>query len=154
VSTLDLYRELQAVTPDSLQSLLHDLFEVNAEWRLETEHATARRQADGTWQVTLDVHARKLVYDTAGVDTEVPLDEWILIGVFARGEDPRDELSRPLYLQRHRIRSGPQTIAVTVAAEPDLAGIDPHHVLDWEEGEDDDNIEAVVVEGRAASPPR
>ena len=29
LTTLDLYRELQAVTPDSLQYLLHDLFEAN-----------------------------------------------------------------------------------------------------------------------------
>ena len=45
-TTLDLYRELQAVTPDSLQSLLHDLFEVNTFWELETERATAE-QTDG-----------------------------------------------------------------------------------------------------------
>src|SRR4030095_8981115 len=31
-TTLDMYRELQAVTPDSLKPLLHDLFEVNTFW--------------------------------------------------------------------------------------------------------------------------
>ena len=30
--------------------------------------------------------------------------------------------------------------------EPVLAGIDPHHLLDWEEKEGDDNIDAVIVE--------
>src|SRR4029079_7583767 len=29
---LDMYKELQAVTPDSLKPLLHDLFELNAFW--------------------------------------------------------------------------------------------------------------------------
>jgi len=33
----------------------------------------------------------------------------------------------------HRIRSGDQTITVTVPREPALAGIDPYHLLDWEE---------------------
>ncbi len=42
-TTLDLYRELQAVTPDSLQPLLHDLFEVNTFWELETERASAEQ---------------------------------------------------------------------------------------------------------------
>ena len=43
-------------------------------------------------------------------------------------------------MQLHRIRSGEQTITVTVPREPVLAGIDPYHLLDWEDA-DDDNIE-------------
>ncbi|WP_237144695.1 M1 aminopeptidase family protein [Pontibacter pamirensis] len=124
-TTLDLYRELQAVTPDSLQYLLHDLFEVNTYWELETERATATQTEAGTWQVTLDVQARKLVSDSAGVETEVPMNDWIQIGVFAKG----DELKEPLYLQKHRIRSGTQTVKVTVPREPARAGIDPHYLL-------------------------
>ncbi len=142
-TTLDLYHELQAVTPDSLQYLLHDLFEVNTFWELDAERATAEQTPTGTWQVTLDVQARKVVADSAGTETEVPMDEWVPIGVFARGE-PGDELSAPLYLKMHRIRLGEQTITVMVTREPALAGIDPHHLLDWEEGEDDDNIEGVM----------
>ena len=62
-TSLDLYRELQAVTPDSLRYLLHDLFEANTFWELETERATAKQTAAGAWQVTLDVQARKVVVD-------------------------------------------------------------------------------------------
>ena len=29
------------------------------------------------------------------------------------------------------------------AHKPDLAGIEPYHLLDWEERDDDDNIETV-----------
>jgi hypothetical protein len=93
--------------------------------------------------VTLNVHARKIVYDSAGVETEMPMNECIPIGVFAAREPGHDELSAPLYLRKHRIRSGDQTIIVTVSGNPILAGIDPHHLLDWEEKEDDDNIEEV-----------
>lgn len=143
VTTLDLYRELQEVTPDSMRYLLHDLFEVNTLWQLETKSATSIETKAGTWQVTLSVHARKIVYDSAGVETEVPIDESIPIGIFAMHESGRDELSAPLYLKKHRIRSGNQTIVVTVSGKPVLAGIDPNHLLDWEEKEDDDNIEQV-----------
>lgn len=145
VTTLDLYRELQAVTPDAFQYLLHDLFEVNTFWELETTGATAEQTADGNWQVTLAVQARKVVVDETGVETELPMDELIEIGIFApAGED--DELSEPLYLQMHRIHSGEQRITVTVPHQPLLAGIDPYHLLDWEESEDDDNIERVAIE--------
>jgi ABC-type transport system involved in multi-copper enzyme maturation permease subunit len=143
-TTLDLYRELQAVTPDSLQYLLHDLFEVNTYWVLETERVMAEQTQAGAWQVTLDVRARKLVADSAGVETVVPMDEMVQIGVFAPGADG-DELGAPLYVQMHRIRSGEQTITVTAPHKPVLAGIDPYHLLDWEERGDDDNIEEVKL---------
>ena len=51
-------------------------------------------------------------------------------------------LGEPLYVQRHRIRSGRQTITVTVSAKPARGGIDPYNLLDWEEG---DNIEPIEV---------
>jgi hypothetical protein len=144
-TTLDLYRELRAVTPDSLQPLLRDLFEVNTFWELEAQRVTAEQTRAGTWQVTLDVRARKVVADSAGVETEVPMDERVQIGVFARGADG-DELGAPLYVRMHRIRSGEQTITVTVPRQPVLAGIDPYHLLDVIELENDDNIEQVKVE--------
>ena len=78
------------------------------------------------------------------VETEVPMDEGVEIGVFAPTEQG-GELSEPLYVQMHRIRSGEQTITVTVPRQPVLAGIDPYHLLDWEERADDDNIEGVEV---------
>jgi hypothetical protein len=143
-TTLDLYRELQAVAPDSLQYLLHDLFEVNTFWELETERVTAEQTQAGSWQVTLDVRARKVVVDEAGVETEVPLDEAMEIGVFAPANEG-DELGEPLYVQMHRIRSGEQTITVAVPRQPVLAGIDPYHLLDVVELENDDNIGAVEI---------
>jgi hypothetical protein len=44
----------------------------------------------------------------------------------------------------HRIRSGEQTITVTVPRKPVRAGIDPYHLLDWEQPEADDNITRVT----------
>jgi aminopeptidase N len=127
-TSLDLYRELQAVTPDSLQYLLHDLFEANTYWELETERATARQIQAGTWQVTLDVRARKVVVDSAGVETLVPMDDWVEVGVFAPTEKGKG-LGEPLYVRKHRIHSGEQTITVTVQGKPAHAGIDPNHLL-------------------------
>ncbi|HYW30129.1 MAG TPA: hypothetical protein VE869_01400, partial [Gemmatimonas sp.] len=49
-TTLDLYRELKAITPDSLKPLLHDLFEINAYWELEAAGATAKPNEAGGWE--------------------------------------------------------------------------------------------------------
>ena len=124
------------MTPDAYQYLLRDLFEKNTFWELETERATAQQTAAGAWQVTLDVRARKVVVDEVGHETEVPMDDWIEIGVFDEGER---------YLLKHRIHSGKQTITVTVPQKPSRAGIDPRHLLSdlWET---DKNVKAIGFE--------
>ncbi|RNI23559.1 ABC transporter permease/M1 family aminopeptidase [Rufibacter latericius] len=123
-TTQDFYRELKAVTPDSLQYLLHDLFATNTFWELETERVAAKQTTTG-WQVTLNVTARKVVVDETGVETNVPMKDWIEVGIFEQGKKP-DKL---LYLQKHRLRSGQQTITVMVPRKPSRAGIDPNHLL-------------------------
>jgi hypothetical protein len=137
-----MYRELQAVTPDSLKLLLHDLFEVNAIWTFDTKQATARQTAEGTWQVTLAVEANKVVSDSAGVETQMPVNQWVEIGLFAAAK-PGESLGKPLYVQKHFIRSGKQTIRVILPQKPARGGIDPYNLLDWEEG---DSIEEVTVQ--------
>jgi len=132
---LDLYRELQAVTPDSLRYLLHDLFEVNAFWDLETERVTAEQTRAGAWQVTLKVRARKTVYDSAGVETEMPMNDLVEVAVL-------ETSGKPLYARKHRLRSGKQTVTVTVPGKPARAGIDPHHLLI--DLETDDNVGEVA----------
>lgn len=143
-TSLDLYRELKAVTPDTLQTLLHDLFAANTSWSLKTKRATARQAADSAWQVTLELEVRKVVVDRAGTETEVPMDEWVEVGVFAPTREQAADFGETLYLQKHRIRSGPQTITVTVPRKPSDAGIDPYHLLfDLERF---DNVERVKME--------
>jgi ABC-2 type transport system permease protein len=134
-TSMDLYRELQGVTPEPYQSLLHDLFEKNTFWQLSTDRVTAQQTKVGTWQVTLDINARKGVVDETGVETEVPMDDWVEVGVFDAGEP---------YLQKLRIRSGKQTITVVVPQKPVRAGLDPRHLLS-DLGETDDNIKPVKI---------
>jgi ABC-2 type transport system permease protein len=121
-TALDVYAELRAVTPDSLHSLLSDLFETVTIWDNRTERATVEPTSSGEYRVTIEVVAKKLRRGTNGKQGEVSMDDLIDVGVFARDGEA-------LYLRQHRIRSGQQTISVTVPKEPARAGIDPHHKL-------------------------
>ncbi|HEX8059556.1 MAG TPA: ABC transporter permease, partial [Cyclobacteriaceae bacterium] len=127
-TTLDLYAELQKVTPDSLQYLVHDLFEANTFWELETEKATVTGLDSTTWVVAIDVKTRKVVVDSAGVETEVPMNkEWIEIGVFENRA-----LSRPpLLVTKRQVMSGVQTLVLEVKStnKPGRVAIDPYHTL-------------------------
>ena len=133
-TSLDLYRELQAVTPDSIRPLLADLFERNTYWELATDNVSAVPAANGAWRVTLDVQARKIVVDTAGAERERPMNDLVEIGVYAEARDGRP--GQPLYERMHRVRSGRQRITVTVPGKPAQAGIDPRSLLVEVDGSD------------------
>ena len=124
-TTLNLYAEIQRVTPDSLDYLLNDWFKENTYWRLKTEKLTAEQTKPGNWQVTMKVQAQKVVVDSMGTEKDVPMNNWLEIGIYEEGK----ELNEPLYLQKHRIRSGEQTLKVTVPQKPAAGGIDPNHLM-------------------------
>jgi len=90
---------------------------------VKTQSATARRLPDGRYEVTLEVMAQKLRADSSGVETATPMNDLIEVGVFAPGKED------PLYLARHRIRSGKQTIRIIVPQQPSRAGLDPYRKL-------------------------
>jgi ABC-2 type transport system permease protein len=144
---LDLYRELQAIAPESLRGLLADLFETNTFWELTTQSVGARRLPDGNWRVTLDVLARKVVVDEDGVEKDVPMDDPIEVGVFTGAADSGP--GERLYLETHRVRSGRQRITVTTPREPARAGIDPRRLLIDINGRDNlkelDQVRVVAV---------
>jgi ABC-2 type transport system permease protein len=118
-TSLDLYAELRAATPPELHSLLTDLFETITLWDLESKTATARRLPDGSYEVTLNVHAQKLRADGVGRETPTPMNDLVEVAVFAAGKDT------PIYQARHRIRTGQQTLKILVPSEPSHAGLDP-----------------------------
>jgi hypothetical protein len=143
--SLDLYHELQAVTPEEFRPLLHDLFAANTFWEFELTQATAAPIAESRWQVTLDIQTRKVVVDESGVETPAPLDDLVELEVFGRAAGGGDS-DAAIYKQKQRIRAGQQTITITVPSKPTRAAIDPRRLLeDWEEA--DNNSRAVRVKG-------
>ena len=136
-TSLDLYAELRAVTPPALHYLLTDLFETITLWDVKTQRAAVRRTTDGSYEVTLDVMARKMRADGIGVETATPMNDFVEVGVFSAGKDD------PIYMTRHRIHSGKQTIRIIVPQQPSRAGVDPHRKLI--ERERGDNV--IAVEG-------
>jgi hypothetical protein len=142
-TTRELYRELEAVTPDSLRPLLHDLFAANTLWDLATEQVAAVPARGGMVELTLAVRARKIVVDVTGAVREVPMHDLVEIGAFADGSG--DEPGAPVCRQWHRIRSGAQRLTLTVPATATWAGVDPRSLLfdlkQW------DNVKRLTTEG-------
>jgi aminopeptidase N len=128
--SLDLVAALraQAKTAEE-QALITDLFERVTLYHLETTQPTAVRRADGRWDVTVPVMAKKFYVDGKGAETETPLAERIEIGLFT-AEPGRDafDARHVVLLERRPIRSGPQVLRFVTARKPTHAGIDPYNV--------------------------
>jgi len=153
-TSLDLMRHLRAAAPDSLKPVVEDLFSHVTLWENRTVAARSRPVGVGRWEVTLQVEAKKLRADSLGNETQLPVRDWIDVGVYAG-----DSL---VYLARRRFTTVGQTIRVMVPQEPDSAGIDPQHkLIDRRLG---DNVRAVeaasgsrrvlLARPRPATPPR
>ena len=81
--------------------------------------------------MTLNLQANKLVVDSAGAETRLPMNDWVEIGVFAPAGEGK-EVGKQLYFQKHLIKSGKQTILLTVHDRPAKVGFDPRQLLiDW-----------------------
>jgi hypothetical protein len=127
--------------------MLRDLFEDVILWDVKTERARVEPAGTDSYIVAVDVVAKKVRADSTGKETEVPMDELVDVGVFAPGGE--QGLGTPLSLSRYRVRSGKQTIRVTVRQKPGRAGIDPLRRLIDRKG--DDNV--VEVESGATAAP-
>jgi hypothetical protein len=117
-----------AATPPSRQRLLDDLFRSITLFDLRADTASAMRLPDGRFEVALRVDARKLRADGQGVESEVPIDDWIDVGVFGerRGGGDPDQV---LYLQKHHVTSTGTTLRIVVDGVPLRAGIDPFNTF-------------------------
>ena len=122
----DLIRRFREVAGPEHQQLITDLFENITLYDVKVTEASAKQRADGRWDVTLDVDARKLYADGKGAETEAQLDETFDVGVFTvePGREGYDAKS-VIAVEQRPIHSGRQTITMVVDREPKVAGVDP-----------------------------
>jgi hypothetical protein len=126
-NALDLIETLRAATPDEYAYLIEDMFETITLYDNRADEVTVEELEDGRYRVALTVQSRKMRADGRGVETEVPQDDWIEIGVY--GEENEDGEQPFLYLDKHKLTGGTHDIELVVDARPVRVGIDPRHLL-------------------------
>ncbi len=140
--SVDLIAALRAEAPADKQALITDVFEKIALYDLKVTSATATQRPDGKWNVTVQIDARKLYADAKGVETPAALEEEMEIGLFKAqpgyGAFKSDDV---ILLERHNIRSGPQTIRLISNTKPAFAGVDPY--TRWIDRDTSDNVKAL-----------
>ncbi len=127
-TSYELVDRLRAQTPPEYQYLIKDLFEDITLFSNRATNVTARKLADGKYEVTVEADIQKLKADAQGNEVEVPVKDWIEVGAFAKPEKGK-KFGKTLYRERLLVDTRHITKTFTVAELPEKAGIDPFHLL-------------------------
>jgi ABC-2 type transport system permease protein len=129
-------------TPDSLQYLITDLFEKITVFNNRVTDVQVNLVPGGKYELVLDAEVHKYYADSVGIETEVPVNDWIEIGVFGE-EGPRNKNKPVIYRKKHLIKENRVRVPILLDKKPEEAGIDPMNLL--VDLVSDDNIKQVVV---------
>jgi len=127
-TSMDAVQAFAAQTPDSLQYIIQDLFWDITLFENRTQSAIVKDLGNNRWEITIQTESRKLKADEYGKETEVPVNDWMEIGAFAKPEGDK-KYGKTLYRQRVKINKKDNTFTFTVDEKPFEAGIDPFRLL-------------------------
>jgi hypothetical protein len=144
-TSTDLLGYFRAVTQDSMQYLISDLFEKIVLFENKADKAVYREDGD-QFVVNIDVTAKKFEADSIGNEVNVPLRDWVDIGIYTEAADGEDSL---IYLQKHKIIDNQMSFEIEVEALPSKAGIDPINKLI--DRNPDDNVKSVSLSEELSS---
>jgi ABC-2 type transport system permease protein len=134
-NSVELIDRLRKIVPPEYAYIIHDMFETITLYENRALSATYRQTSDGKFEVKLKVAAKKIRAGELGEEKEVPLADWIDIGVL-------DKDGKPLYMVKHKIERSETEFTIPVDRLPAKAGIDPWNKL--VDRKPDDNTVAVT----------
>lgn len=123
-TSLDFIRHLETQVPDSLNYLITDWFKEITLYDYRLKEANYTALANGKYEVKMNVEAFKLKADTLGKETNVDVNDWADIGVFA--DDDEKEL---MFYKRVKFNKENMNFTFEVDSLPAKAAIDPRRIL-------------------------
>lgn len=124
-NTRDLIRVLREQANDEQQALITDLFERIVLFDLQTTEAELNELDNGRWQLTLTIQAQKLEADAMGEEEALDFTQDFDIGALRLHPDQVSEADDVLYLQKHSLSQGENTVVIELGERPAFAGVDP-----------------------------
>ena len=122
----DFVAHIRAVTPDSLQYLVTDLFERITIYENYVKALDYKRLPDSSYQVTLTVGSAKFYSDSLGKQKKADVNDYMDVAVFTKKQDGNKTKESPLIVQRIRMDKPEKTFTWNVKSLPHSAGIDPY----------------------------
>jgi aminopeptidase N len=134
-NSLELIDRIRKIVPPEFAYIIPDMFESITLYENRALSATYKQRPDGKYEVNLKVAAKKIQAGELGEEKDLPLADWIDIGVL-------DSDGKALYMTRHKIEKPETEFTIVVDRVPAKAGIDPWNKL--VDRKPDDNVVAVA----------
>lgn len=125
----ELLTYIRAEAPADKQALITDLFEKIVFYDNRVSEATAKKRADGQWDVTMKLHLAKLEVDGKGNEKPRAYDEPVEIGIFARAKGAKEQDEKVLLLEKRMLSGATPTVTITVKEQPFDVGVDPYNKM-------------------------
>ncbi|MEP1032004.1 M1 family aminopeptidase [Ekhidna sp.] len=125
-TTIDLVGYLRDVTPDSLQGIITDFFDTIILYENKVDESTYQKDGDGKYFVSLELNTKKMESDSLGFSSQIQINDWIDVGVYALDEEGDEKL---IYLKKHLFTGDETSIQIEVGKKPSSVGIDPLNKL-------------------------
>jgi hypothetical protein len=128
-TSAELLDYIRAEAPAAKHALIADMFEKIVFYDNRVLEASAKKRADGKWDVTMKLHLAKMEADGKGKETSRAYDEAVELGVFARAKGAKEADERVLLLEKRVLTGDNPVVTVTVKEQPFEVGIDPYNKM-------------------------
>ncbi|WP_204345872.1 ABC transporter permease/M1 family aminopeptidase [Psychroserpens algicola] len=149
-TSIDMVNHIKAVTPDSLQYVIKDMFETITLYDNRIEDANITEMDNGKFKVDIEFNVSKYrnnekgrrYYSEPGRDSisylaegkktpilSVQLEDYIDVGIFTEDDIDGQKKERVLYLKKHKITKINNKLTIIVDQKPTEVGVDPYNKL-------------------------
>ena len=123
-TSLDFLKHLELQVPDSLNYLITDWFKEITLYDNRVKETSYTVLDNGKYEVTINVASTKIKADSIGVETKVPINDWIDLGIFSDYDE-----ENLIFQKRVKINQPKMTFTFVVDEKPARAAIDPRMLL-------------------------
>lgn len=127
-TTRDLLKLIRERADDEYQQTITDLFERIVLFDLKVTEASLEALPNGQFEVSFSVAAKKFVANGEGVETAIPMADWVDVGVLGE-ENPETGVREIIHLEKVKLDSEFARYQFQVDEKPSWAGIDPLNIL-------------------------
>jgi hypothetical protein len=127
-TTMNLIGYFRDEAPKEYQEVITDLFEKIVLFDLGVEDASYTESEDGSFDVTLQISAKKFEADGEGKETGIPVDGYFDIAVLGE-ETGASRIPKLLYMEKYRVDEESKTFSIRVGERPLSVGIDPYNKM-------------------------
>lgn len=129
-TSLEFVKYIRNAVPDSLKYIVSDMFEKITLYENRVLDANYKKTKEGKYIVKFKIEAKKFVADSLGNENEIPVNDWIDIGIFTKAKDKNgNSIDKELYFAKKKINKPEMEFEITVDELPAEVGIDPYNKL-------------------------